>query len=535
MILIRSDRLRQNTACPTSPIRNLRDKQLNLIFFILPFVTTLGLFLRSFDLDKQCLWMDEVYSVWDAAAFGNGGLTGLAAVDHIAPLHAILIWLVTLVSTPTESLVRMPSVISGAAAVPAFGWLVYEMFRNRTLAVVGSLLMCFSPYAIWYSQEARMYSLLLFFSVVFVALSWRVFERQLGPTLWISIASVSILGLYTHHFMALLILAFGIYLLRRLGLFNTRLWWWASAQALAVGFFLYWIYLTSEHLNAAAGTPKPMFALWIPYTLLSFSFGPTLGPSIAEIRELGIVSLLSYQGALVGAAALCGAYLIYRGLNEILKEETRQAGIWCAIWLIVPVFLAVLVTQLTNVSYNTRYVIVSLPALMIVLTVGVTSILRSGGAALGAVIALAALNGVALCNLYLNLAYAREDLRPVARMLSADLEPNDLLVLGNSRMLGVLHYYGARLPGQMLYVEPSGLPIAHNLDHTVAELKKVLEHPEINIWLIQYRAWEVDSNYTLQTILDKWGRVKEAHSWPGVSLRIYGPGAYATNHAQSSM
>jgi uncharacterized membrane protein len=476
--------------------------------------------------------MDEVYSVVDAAAFGSGGLTGLAAVDHVAPLHPILIWFVTLVSTPTESLLRMPSVISGAAVVPAFGWLVYEMFRNRTLAVVSSLLMCFSPYAIWYSQEARMYSLLLFFSVVFVSLNWRVLERQPGPTLWILIAGVSILGLYTHHYMALLILAFGVYLLHRLGVFNARLWWWTSAQALALGFFSYWIYLTPEHLNAVAGTPKPMLALWVPYTLLSFSFGPTLGPSIVEIHELGIASLLSYKGALVGAAALCGAFLIYRGLNEILKEETRQAGIWCAIWLIVPVFLAVLVTQFTNVSYNTRYVIISLPALMIVLAVGVTSILRSGGAAVGAVIALVALNGIALCNLYWNPDYAREDLRPLERMLNADLETNDLLVLGNSRMLNVLHYYGARLPGQMLYVEPSGLPVAHDLDHTVAELEKVLKYPEINIWLIQYRAWEVDSNHTLQTILDKWGRVKEAHSWPGVSLRIYGPGA---KHAQPSM
>jgi predicted membrane-bound mannosyltransferase len=122
--------------------------------------------------------MDEVASFMDATAFGREGLAGLAAADHIAPLHAILIWLTTLVSAPTESVLRIPSVIFGAAVVPVFGWLVYDMFRDRRLAAVGTLLMCCSPYAIWYSQEVRMYSLYLFFSVVFVTLSWKVFERR---------------------------------------------------------------------------------------------------------------------------------------------------------------------------------------------------------------------------------------------------------------------------------------------------------------------------------------------------------------------
>jgi uncharacterized membrane protein len=336
------------------------ERRFSLIVLLLLFVTAIGLFLRFYGLDMQCLWMDEVASLNDAAAFGNGGITKLAIADHVAPLHSILIWLVTLVSAPTESVVRMPSVIFGAAVVPVFGRLAYDMFRDSRFAVVGGLLMCCSPYAIWYSQEARMYSLYLFFSVVFVALNWRAAQRPIGPVLWISLATVSILGLYTHHFMALLILAFGFYLLGRLGLFSARLWWWASAQALALGSFLYWIYLTPEHLNAIAGVPKPMFVLWIPYTLFSFSFGPTLGPSIAEIRETGIATLLSYQGVLVGVAALCVAYLIYRGLSEIRKEETRQAGIWCLVWMIVPVLLAIVLTQITNVSYNPRYAIATL-------------------------------------------------------------------------------------------------------------------------------------------------------------------------------
>jgi hypothetical protein len=522
----------QTAPYATAPNCSLQDDRgLKLIVFTLPFA--LGLILRSYGLDKQCLWMDELASLMDAAAFGHGGMTGLAAADHIAPLHPILIWLVMLASSPTEPFLRMPSVIFGAAVVPVFGWLVYDMFRNRRLAVIGSLLMCCSPYAIWYSQEARMYSLYLLLSVVFVALSWKVSERQLKPALWIAIAGVSILGLYTHHFMALLIFAFGLYLLGRFGPFSARLWWWASAQALALGLFSYWIYLTSEHLNNAAGTPKPMFGLWFPYTLLSFSFGPTLGPSIAEIHKTGAASLLSYQGALVGLAATCITYLIYRGLSEIMKKETRQPGIWCAIWMIVPVLLAILVTLFTNISYNPRYVIISLPALVIILAAGVTSIQRSGGAAVGAVITLVLLTVIALFNLYWNPAYAREDVRSVAQMLRTDFDPNNLLVVGNSRVLPLLQYYGTRVPDQTLYVDPNDT-VAHNLPKTVDELEHVIKQPEKNVWLIEYRAWESDPNHILQKTLDRLGRIQEVHSWPGVSLRIYSRGLAASNSSQSS-
>jgi hypothetical protein len=261
------------------------------------------------------------------------------------------------------------------------------------------------------------------------------------------------LGLYSHHFMLLLIFAFGLYLLGRTGLFSARLWWWASAQTLAFCGFLYWIYLTFDKLGSPAGVAKPLFAFWIPYTLTSFSFGPTLGPSIADIREAGVGSLLSLQGALAGAAALCASYLLYRGIREIVKEDTRRAGIWCIMWMVVPVSLAILATQISNISYNPRYVIGSLPALVIIMAAGVISIMRSGRAARGAVIALVAFTAVALGNFYWNPAYAREDLRPIARMLRTNFDRNDLLVVANSRMLRVLNHYGAYAPEHMLYVD----------------------------------------------------------------------------------
>jgi len=530
--------VKQVSGSSIAPSRYLQDEmRFQPFLWLLLGVTGIALFLRLYHLDSQSLWLDEVVSLENAITFGNSGLAQLAVVDHIAPLHSILLWLVTLVKAPSEFVMRWPSAIFGTAVVPVMGWLVYDMFRSRRLALVASLLMTFSPYAIWYSQEARMYSLYLFLSVAFVALSWRASERPLGPTLWISLAGVTIMGLYTHHFMALLSFAFGLYLLGRLGSSSARLWWWASTQAVAAASFVYWLYLTSDRLSAGAGAgvSKPIFALWIPYSLVSFSFGPTLGPSISEIRATGIASLLSYGGALVCLAATCAAYLIYRGLREVLKSETWKAGIWCTVWLIVPVLLAICATQFfSNISYNPRYVIVSLPPLVVLLAAGIVSIMRLRGAPLGAVATLAALTVIAVSNLYWNTAYAREDARPLAQMLRSNSEGGNVLVFENNRIMGILEYYGVHVyaarssdrelyPGRMLYVEPRGNEPDHTLESTFAELKNQLNEHNTDIWLVQYREWEADPNHLLQSTLDNSRQLKQKHSWPGIMLRIYGP------------
>jgi len=65
------------------------EKRFSLSVFRSLFVTVIGLFVQSYGVDIQCLWKDEVASLM--AAFGNRGLTKLAVVDHIAPVHPILL------------------------------------------------------------------------------------------------------------------------------------------------------------------------------------------------------------------------------------------------------------------------------------------------------------------------------------------------------------------------------------------------------------------------------------------------------------
>jgi uncharacterized membrane protein len=174
---------------------NLRqDQTVHLIIFVF-FLTVASFILRFYGLGNQSLWMDEVASLQNARAFGENGLAGLAASDHIAPLHSIILWLVTIGSEASETRLRLPSLVFGVMTVPVLAWIVFDMFRSAKFTAIATALICVSPYAIWHSQEARMYAPYLFFSVVLVALSWRAARGPFGIALWMAIVCFATLGL----------------------------------------------------------------------------------------------------------------------------------------------------------------------------------------------------------------------------------------------------------------------------------------------------------------------------------------------------
>jgi hypothetical protein len=106
-------------------------------------------------------------------------------------------------------------------------------------------------------------------------------------------------------------------------------------------------------------------------------------------------------------------------------------------------------------------------------------------------------------------------------MLESRAQSGLLVVADNSRIWPVLMHYGANVPSQALQLEPSGARSAPNLNGVVAALEKAIKRPGAKVWLIQYRPWESDPDGVLQKTLDGMSQLKEVHSWPGVTLRVY--------------
>jgi hypothetical protein len=151
------------------------------------------------------LWVDEAISVQQAGLPFGTMLERLADGDVHPPLHAALLWVTVRVLGDGELAVRLPSIAAGVALVPLLYATGRELFDRRT-GFVAAALGAVSPLAVWYSQEARMYSLYMLFALAAVWAQARVLRRG-GTGDWALYGIATAALLWTQYFAVLQVAA----------------------------------------------------------------------------------------------------------------------------------------------------------------------------------------------------------------------------------------------------------------------------------------------------------------------------------------
>jgi 4-amino-4-deoxy-L-arabinose transferase-like glycosyltransferase len=128
-------------------------------------IVSLGTFLRLYRLSSNSLWFDEAMSVW----FSNHSLADTllmqTAADVHPPFYYLLLNLWMRVFGSGEYGVRFLSVVFGVLSIPLLYLIVKDLF-GEPLALMSAFIISLSPFHIYYSQEARMYSLLTFLALL---------------------------------------------------------------------------------------------------------------------------------------------------------------------------------------------------------------------------------------------------------------------------------------------------------------------------------------------------------------------------------
>src|SRR4051794_41415640 len=131
-------------------------------------------------------------------------LSGVASDESTPPLYYALAWLWEKVFGHGEAGLRSLSAVFGILTVPVAWRAAREWFDSARAGLIAAALVAFNPFFVWYSQEARSYSLL----VLMAALSLLFLGRALrNPSpralaLW---AIAAALALLTHYFAAFLL------------------------------------------------------------------------------------------------------------------------------------------------------------------------------------------------------------------------------------------------------------------------------------------------------------------------------------------
>jgi mannosyltransferase len=342
---------------PRSLLRVVCAVSKNARRWVLTGLMGLAFALRVMGLDFQSLWRDEV----DAVRFASKPLSGLLHTfvepGQNGPLYYLLLrpWLE--LAGDGEFALRFFSIIFGVLAVPLFYRLARRLFpRLSTIALLAALLAATSPYLIWYSQEGKMYTLV----VVLVLLSMDNYLAALeqgGWHHWLVYVLVTSVAFYVHLIAALVIPAQVLVFFLQDRVVRIARWrpWLASMAALTMPYLPLLIWQAPLLLQ-----PAQTGFRFVPLHDIFFS--------LAVNYSLGVI-----QGPTVWFLALFVALLLAAGLLGWGHGFPRASLAILACWLLVPVLSFFLIT-LNHPLYTARYLIFVLPAYLLLLASGMVAV-----------------------------------------------------------------------------------------------------------------------------------------------------------------
>jgi 4-amino-4-deoxy-L-arabinose transferase-like glycosyltransferase len=464
-------------------------------------VVILAAALRLPGLDAQNLWSDEVYSI-ESARWPVGVL--LTVQDGHPPLYGLLIKGLDRIR-PSDLNGRLISAVAGIATVAAM-LLLGRAIDNRRTALLGALLLAIAPLHVWYSREGRMYACAVLCSVV---ASWLFVTalRRGGIARWLAYAMVSLAGLFTHYLYGTIILAQTAFVvlvrlgdravLRRVAIVD------AAVAAVAV------LALAVVGLDALDSTGGQRGFAWIavPYTAYAFVGGFGFGPPLEALhRGYGIANMVVGYRLEVLTTALVALALCWAAARAL--PALREGGVYLVVWLLLPALVVFTGAWWINGAYNVRYLLVTLPAFVLLAAAGIAHAPRWYAA--GCLLLLAAIASVSIARDLSDPRYAREDLRGTARYLSDHADPTATVTVSAKYMVEVLRHY--RPPQRVEPLPKYPVQSAEDADAILAQLR------DSGRWLVLSRDWEDDPHgYFNRAIASRYAAMQVAE-FPGVRV-----------------
>jgi mannosyltransferase len=335
------------------------------------FVATLGLILRVHGLSEKSFWLDEIWSFTVARMPGGFVFWSMQHQDPNASLYYLILhyWMHI---GQSEFAIRLFSALAGAATIPFVYALGKRLFSGR-LGLIACVLFAANLYAVEYSQEARGYSLV----VLLVTLSSLFFVRAIQkPTAgnWLWYVAFSSLAIYVHVFAVLAVAAQFVSIML---LPNKEIGWrrilpaFSAVTALSLPLaFLMYERMRSPFVDFG-WLPRPtlrrVYDLFYALSGNASYYG--MDPGKAPGGKFLLV--IFFVAAAVGAVALVKT-MFARGRSI----QTWRLGFLLS-WLLVPIALTLAVSLLGPSMFINRYLLICVPALVLIVAAGVDQIERT--------------------------------------------------------------------------------------------------------------------------------------------------------------
>lgn len=502
-----------------------RDRRSDADRWTAAFVAVLlaGAFFRLYRLGDESLWLDEIYSVLDATMRPLRELVLLPLVKlHLPLYYLVLRYWIELFGT-SEAMVRTPSALFGIAAVGAI-YLVGTRLYDRPVGVASAALLAFSKFHVYYSQEARMYSLLVLLSLLSFYGLLRVAEEASGWNVAGYLVATVLLA-YTHPFSLFVILAQNVYvftapLLGRHDSLTIPLRRWIGLQAVVgalIGpWVLYAIYDVIAHDSAPGWISEPSLSgvAKLPATYLGWGWGSSerellVGGDLLLAIRLGVLVLVLVL-LLVGIA---NRPIVRGATNRLPTVEARRGtshrAYLLVVWFLVPILVPTILSFVLSPMLSTRYTITASAGLFVLMANGIRHLRYAHLNVAIALLLVAAL-------LFPLVGYYTVDHRhqweEATDYVDANAESDDLILVSDAYARTPLLYYSER-------DDLRTVPVVNYAEQS--ELRPVVED-EGTVWFV-FAHIDAHDRERLLAVVEETHERADHRSYYGVDVYRYEP------------
>jgi uncharacterized membrane protein len=442
--------------------------------------------LRFINLGSEGLWYDEGFTAW-LIKLRPGDMLKAIQGDVHPPLWYILEYLNVQLFGTSPFALRLPSAVLGVLVVLMVWRLAGLIGFERRTALLAGALAAVLPGAVYYSQEARMYSLLAFFIL------WAAISAIKGRWLFFAVASIG--AIYSQNLAAFYVLAIGI----AVAIPRMRAWRDLIRPGLAgaatIGAWSVWLPVAA-HQAQSVGQGfwiAPLSAGGILWPLASMTMGWRL-PDGLEIHIYAASIALSAVGLIA-----CRKWIF-----------SRPGLIVLAVVIGAPA-LAALVSILWRDIYLPRAMLPSALGMCLIWAYPLNHLSRPNRIAARAIVVPCLV--VALLFHYFPAKAGRADFTPWAEAVNNRFEPGDVIYYLSLDSAILMHYY---LPDRPYAIFPESGDLSQSLSDDTKEAMQIRSLPFERLAPLGYkRVWLIVSITPLssQAELEEFENIRKGNPW----------------------
>ncbi len=468
------------------------------------FVIALGFGLRLFHLDAQSFWYDEAFS----AGVARGTWAQILGNDFRS-VHPTLYYVILrcwLAIGNSDFTIRLLSTLLGVAGIAAMYSLGKALFDDA-VGLAAAAITAIAPYKIYYSQEARMYTLVFLLSSVLVLVYVRTVHTD-SRRWWVAYTAAASLALSVHYFVGLLIL--GLHLHWLIHPTSQRKSW----RRLAISDALIILVLLPQLVIFSGQAQRVTGDYWISK--------PTLGRLFSAPYALTLIQFPSEMLVPLAFAALLLLFIIthLQVARELARRGWDSAGLGLLLWTFwCPLLLAFLISQWVPV-YVERSLMVVVPALYLLLSWGAVRT-RERYVNLGLLLLVAAFAMNALHNWYFDPHFGKPPFRTAAHFLQETAATGEPILHTSDAGFLIFSHYAPDCGSYLLEGDPApAVPVeTYRLFGGEIIAKEELSAPRF--WLVVALDNSVDFQRGLVDWFDARYTLRESHTLDGIYLRHY--------------